>query len=292
MAFGHSAILALVLSGAGMINGCSAESQLPVDTLVASERAFAALSIAKDTRTAFLTFLDDSAVIFRPHPVNGKEWISRQPSRPSVLAWEPLFAECSAGGDLGFTSGPWRFSTSSQAKEPVAFGNFVSVWGRKPRTGWKVLLDVGTSNPKPDSDAAQLRLGPLSLSKQGADRQRGRESFMDAERQFGRAASDSGLAQAYRALAADDCRFYREGHFPAVGFSEARAILGEITRAPLFTPLAMHESATGDLAYVYGRYEVPGTVPGESGYYLRIWKILPAGSAALVLDLLSPLPGQ
>jgi ketosteroid isomerase-like protein len=283
-------VLVLAFSGAVTFCGCPRES--PVDTLVISERAFAALSLAQNTRTAFLTFLDDSAVIFRPHPVNGKEWISRQPTRPSVLSWKPAFAECSAGGDLGFTSGPWKFSTSAQAKEPVAFGYFVSVWGRKLHTGWKVLLDMGTSNPRPASDTTLLHLGPLSQSGERGRRPRGSASFMDVERGFGRAAGASGLVEAYRVFASDGCRFYREGHLPAVGFREARAILGETERAPEFTPLAMHQSAAGDLAYVYGHYEVPGTVPAESGYYLHIWEISPTGSAALVLDLLSPLPGQ
>jgi len=135
-----------------MISGCSTENQSSVDTLVASERAFAALSLAQNSRTAFLTFLDDSAVIFRPHPVNGKEFINRQQPRTSVLAWEPIFAECSAGGDLGYTTGPWRFSTASQPEKPVAFGHFVTLWGNTGGGAWRVMLDIGTSNPEPGPD--------------------------------------------------------------------------------------------------------------------------------------------
>ena len=150
-------------------SGCSTGSQVPVSSLVESERAFAALSLARDTRTAFLTFLDDSSVIFRPHPVNGKEWIGKQPTRTSVLSWEPVFADCSESGDMGFTTGPWKFSRSSSEDEPVAFGYFVSVWGRREGGGWRVLLDIGTSNPKPGREVERLHFGPLSRTVKNLD---------------------------------------------------------------------------------------------------------------------------
>ncbi|PYM05340.1 MAG: hypothetical protein DMD82_11400, partial [Candidatus Rokuibacteriota bacterium] len=50
----------------------------PLDSLVASERAFAAMSVQKGMRDAFLEFLADDAIIFRPLPVIGKPiWQAR-----------------------------------------------------------------------------------------------------------------------------------------------------------------------------------------------------------------------
>jgi hypothetical protein len=278
---------AVLLFAALICSGCSAGSQLPVDSLVASERAFAALSVAQGTRTAFLEFLDDSSVIFRPHPVNGKEWFRGQKPRTSVLNWGPSFADCSSGGEMGYTTGPWRFYKTSLAEEPVAFGYFVSVWGRKPGGPWKVLFDVGTSTPRTDS--AAVRLGPLSQAK-GAAPARGGDFFESAERSFIRAVGESDLTSAYRSVAGPGCRFYRDDQFPALGLEKASPILGDARRVPRFTPLRLRASSAGDLAYVYGRYEIgPGEVPEEAGYYLRIWQGS-TGSAALVLDYMSPLP--
>jgi ketosteroid isomerase-like protein len=274
---------------AGGIAGCSPSRQIPLDTLVASERAFAALSVARGTQTAFLTFLDDSAVIFRPHPVNGKEWFRGQAPRSTVLDWEPSFAECSSSGDLGYTTGPWRVYRSAKTEEPVAFGYFISVWGRRPGEGWKVLLDAGTSNPRPGSDSVTLRRGQLS-QESAAEAGQERDLFENAERSFIRALGASDLAKAYSGVASPVCRFYRDGHFPALGLDEALRIIGDVRPIPAFTPLLVRASAAGDLAYVYGRYEAGGGgAPGEAGYYLRIWQRT-GGSAALLLDLMSPLP--
>ncbi len=273
---------------------CGCATVQPIDSLVETERAFAALSLAKDTRTAFLSFLDDSAVIFRPHPVNGKEFVGRQPARPSLLAWKPVFADCSEGGDLGFTTGPWTFSSSRSDAEPVAFGYFVTVWGRRPDGSWKALLDIGTSNPKPSGEGEPMHLGPLSQIARGRPESRPSENiFLQAERGLGSAVERSGVAEAYRLFAAEDCRFYREGHLPAVGYREAYPLPGDASVGPVYTLLALHESVTADLAYAYGRYEFPPEKkPDGSGYYLHIWSRSRTGSPALVLDLLSPLPRQ
>ncbi len=266
--------------------GCATGRQ--VDTLVESERAFAACALDRGTRAAFLSFLDDSGVVFRPHPVNGKEWFDKQPSQSTVLAWEPEFADCSAGGDLGYTTGPWRLLAHSHG-EPVASGYFVSVWRRHPGREWKVVLDVGTSTPQPSPGVESVRRGPLSGTI-GGDRRAPTPGFPEAEEQFRKAAERSGILDAYRVVAAAECRFYRTGHVPAVGLQEARAVMTRHPGNPVFTLLSIHESRTSDLAYAYGRYEFPpGTDSGESGYYLHVWQNTQDG-VRLVLDLLSPLP--
>ncbi len=269
-------------------SGCAGGRQ--VDTLLDSERAFAALSLDRGTRAAFLSFLDDSAVIFRPHPVNGKEWFGKQPSRPTVLAWEPEFADCSAGGDLGYTTGPWRLYATSHG-EPVASGYFVSVWRRRPGGEWKVMLDVGTSTPLSLRGVKSVRTGSLSRTS-GGSLAESRDNFLETEEELRKGVESAGLLEAYRHGAAPECRFYREGHVPAVGFEEARPVIAKGSGIARLTLLGIQKSRLSDLAYAYGRYEFfRGTEPGESGYYLHIWQSTQEG-IRLVLDLLSPLPPQ
>lgn len=42
-------------------------------TLAENERAFARMAAEKGKRTAFLAFVADDAILFRPTPVNGKK---------------------------------------------------------------------------------------------------------------------------------------------------------------------------------------------------------------------------
>jgi hypothetical protein len=65
------------------------------------------------------------AVVFRPMAVNGKQWYQQRPPSPGRLSWEPIYADISAAGDMGYTTGPWEFRKNSTDAEAVAFGG---VW--------------------------------------------------------------------------------------------------------------------------------------------------------------------
>src|SRR5512134_2869671 len=97
-------------------------------SLVAAEWAFADSSPQLGTRGAFLAHLADDAILFRPRPVRGKEWLTAQPARPGLLTWYPMLAAISRAGDLGYTSGPWEFRPNGPADAPVAYGFFTSLW--------------------------------------------------------------------------------------------------------------------------------------------------------------------
>src|SRR5262245_52482272 len=87
-----------------------------VASLIDAERAFARASAEKGTRAAFLVYLADDAVLFRPEPVKGKSWYRAQAASTSSLVWEPEFADVSASNDLGYTAGPWAFRADSTAQ--------------------------------------------------------------------------------------------------------------------------------------------------------------------------------
>ena len=80
-----------------------------LQSLIDAERSFAATSVERGMKTAFLGSLRDDAILVRPGPVNGKQVWKKRPESRAQLAWAPSFAEVSGFGDLGFTSGPWEF---------------------------------------------------------------------------------------------------------------------------------------------------------------------------------------
>src|SRR3989442_11248041 len=95
--------------------------------IVEAERAFARAAATKGTRDAFLEFLADDGVIFQPGPVNGKEfWQARAP-RKGLLSWEPIFADVSLAGDMGYTTRPYEFRPKGANDKPITFGQDFTV---------------------------------------------------------------------------------------------------------------------------------------------------------------------
>src|SRR4051794_32833163 len=116
--------------------------------LVEMEHAFAKAAAAKGTRDAFIEFLADDGIIFQPGPVNGKKfWTERQP-RKGLLSWEPVFADVSRAGDLGYTTGPWEFRPNGPDDQPAAFGQYFTIWKKQSGGDWKAVLDRGVSTEK------------------------------------------------------------------------------------------------------------------------------------------------
>src|SRR5262245_6264543 len=63
------------------------------ESLASAERAFAKTSLDKGMRTAFLTYLSEEGIIFRPHPINGRKWWEGRPEVEGSLAWQPVYVE-------------------------------------------------------------------------------------------------------------------------------------------------------------------------------------------------------
>src|SRR5438552_11925803 len=92
--------------------------------IVEAERAFARAAATKGTRDAFLEFLADDGIIFQPGPVNGKQfWQARTP-RKGLLSWEPIFADVSLAGDMGYTTVPSEFRPIVAGVKPAGCGQY------------------------------------------------------------------------------------------------------------------------------------------------------------------------
>lgn len=129
----------------------------PIESLIAAERAFSAMSAAQGIRPAFLAYFADDAVAFSPGPLNGKERWQRRKDVPGVLEWAPEFVELSGAGDLGFSMGPSEYRASADAKD-AGYGHYVTVWRRDARGDWKVALDCGTSHPRPERGPREIEV--------------------------------------------------------------------------------------------------------------------------------------
>lgn len=152
---------ALVLALAATLAWPTLATAGDYEDLVAAEKAFAADSAARGTRDAFLAALADDGVVFEPGPVAGKPaWLAR-PAAGAKLEWAPEMAEVASGGDLGYTSGPWRL-TPAGADAPRAFGHYLSVWRKGADGQWKLLVDHGVGHGEVPFPAQVQRRGGIS----------------------------------------------------------------------------------------------------------------------------------
>ena len=262
-----------------------------LDGLVAAERAFATRSEAQGMREAFLAYLGEDAVLFRPRPVPGLAWMRERPAPKGTLLWRPDFAELSDAGDLGVTSGPWEYRPPADAKQPSEHGHFVTVWRHRPGEGWKVAVDIGISHP-PDPAAEEGVTSPSPRSAASVRKDAVHSSIdvslLAAEEELEKAAAAKGFAEALLDRAAYDLRLYREGSVPAATRAAARAALASDASPPTFKVEGSGFSRSGDLGYVYGaRFAQAGK---EDATFLRIWRRGPGKVWRVSLDLVVPVP--
>lgn len=266
-----------------------------LQSVVRTERAFARAASERGTRAAFLAFIADDGLLFRPGPVNGREFLSAQPERDGLLAWEPTFADVSRAGDLGLTTGPWEFRAKKDDERAAAHGQFMTVWGKQRDGAWKFLLDVGVSHPAPAAASPSLSYASdfrqnTARDKLDLDPSEFERALLKLEREFSRAAA-SDAAAAFEVYADPEARLLREGHFPAATRDSRRKLLPPREQALTWEPAAARAARSGDLGYTYGTYELKSSgAVTERGHYARVWKRNREGRWRFVIDVLNPLP--
>lgn len=246
----------LILLSTVFLVGASVQQKEGVSSLVQSELAFARFASEKGIKDAFLVFLAEDSVLFRPRTVSGKKWMAEQPPTPGLLSWEPSYAEISGAGDLGFTTGPFTY-VSSPKDAPESFGQFFSVWKKQPDQTWKVVLDAGINHEKQDSKVSVTsRTGKakiVSAELQASQKQR----LIKTDDEF----SKSGSSR----LFAKDVIVLRNNQFPMRGLEYAKPLS---TEPCTFVREKLEIAASADLAYTYGTFQCPTL----AGVYVRIWR--------------------
>ncbi len=262
--------------------GAPPAKALPPDlaSLVEAERSFARASLDTGVRAAFLRYLADDAIVFRPQPVPAKKWYARQPASSAILVWEPEYVDVSASNDLGFTVGPYVLRADSTAAP--SFGHFASVWRRGADREWKVVVDVGASHERverPQFVATPSR----DAAAEAVTQQEALAAIQQEERDFIEAAT-RGIEDAFDMWGSDDVRVMRAGALPTVGKEKARALLMTQPGTRRMTTTAAEASKGGDLGFTYGRCDVTHNDQVTTSYYVRVWKRMPDGAWKFVLD--------
>ena len=260
--------------------------------LVQAEQDFAKAVATNGIRSGFLEFLAPDGIVFQPGPVNGKQFWTARPARKGLLSWEPVFADVSQAGDLGYTTGPWEFRPNGPNDKPVAFGQYFTIWKRQSDGSWKAALDrgVGSEQPFAGNELEFPREENEGKRDTKFDIASGRAELMKLETETSRASETKGLITALGAFIANDARVLRENVAPAVGRKAALALLSEKRGKLSWKPAAVDISQSGDLGYAYGAFDfIDENGKTEHGSYVRVWK-KQKGKWKIMIDVASPDP--
>lgn len=320
-------ILLAAVGGGPLDDSVSAGPEAPMDSTVASladaERAFSTMSVERGMTKAFVAYLRDDAVLFRPGPINGKQLWLKRGDIPATLIWEPSYGEVAASGDFGLSLGPSEFRPqASESKDEVGHGHFVSIWCREEQGPWRVAVDIGISHPAPPTGGlghVTFTAGPRhtlpSASKRSGgfgvglgvgssgfgfgigtgsggtirDEEHRRtahaiHTMMSAERSLGFAWRTKGGAQAYQKHASGDLRHFRNGAQPTLGIDAA-------VEATAQRPRGQGVASSWDLGYSYGLVltRAKGASP-DTASYMHVWRKDPSGDWKLALDIENEFP--
>jgi len=247
--------------------------------MAAAEREFAAAGARDGVQKSFLAHFAEAAIVLRPFPVSGLKWYREHADPPGgKLIWGPQYLAVSGAGDLGLSSGPWRYEGEHEGKTAQAHGHFLSIWQRDAHGHWQVLLDHGIGHPAPAIAVEQTQAEPILLP---AAKPLARASA--EARKVGLAAADDDLRArlrtdpktAYAEVASAQTLWLRDGALPLHGAEPpAAASCGCGPRDLLGI------AASGDLGYTVGGAE---NARGR-GADVRVWRFA-SGHWSLLADV-------
>jgi len=112
--------------------------------LIAIDNAFSTLSKKRGMNHAFLAFVAEGGVLLSPNkmPIVGKEKINllfQNDDSETEFSWEPLYADVSKSGELGYTYGTYQIINAESSKK----GTYVSIWKKDSNGKWKFIFDSG-----------------------------------------------------------------------------------------------------------------------------------------------------
>jgi ketosteroid isomerase-like protein len=262
-----------------------------LQTMIETERAFAARALVVGWKQAFLDYFADDAVGFDAGEVGAaREQIAASPDPPRELRviWEPRYGDVAANGELGFLTGPVRRINPTRNNGRPVHSVYASVWKRDRDGTFKVVMDVGVPTPGPVTfpDGVSRVAIPNRFTGDYDER----TPPLAAADQVLNSALRSSPARAYHDRLAPGARLYRPNQMPLTG---ERAIAN---RAGSQRPLAAADNRyaeaarSGDIGYTWGTYATrpAGKADGERGFYVRVWMRERSGQWKVALDITQP----
>jgi len=129
------------------------------EVLLDVDRAFSRLSVERGQAAAFLHYMAEDGLVLpgTGHPIDKtkyREAVRRtagagETDETTGLKWEPLFADVSCSGDIGYTYGRYeRTVTGPAGNRKTSSGYYVTIWKKQADGSWKFVFDTGNQLPE------------------------------------------------------------------------------------------------------------------------------------------------
>ncbi len=232
-----------------------------------TQRAFEAAVAERGVKPAFMEFLADDAIIFRPEAVNGREFLqAAEPSQQAALRRKVNYADVSVNGMLAYTIGEWSLTPKSRPND-IKVGEYATVWS-KVNGKYKAILDIEISHDVIERASYKRKIPEPRESQKNKHGWSATDSTMNFLRT---SMSKAGLGGAYDTFAAEDVILLRDGLPPIVGRGKAEEEMERYIAVDFPKKVAQFE--TGDMAYTWNACSYADSNEGmEKGNCLHIWK--------------------
>jgi ketosteroid isomerase-like protein len=270
--------------------GINISAATDLEKLVATEMAFAKKAADTNTRQAFLDFMTADAVMFVPTAGSAKDYWEKRAVTPALLAWHPIWADISADGQMGWTTGPWEFRAKGKDDKPTAFGQFATVWLKQADGNFKFAVDLGIGFE--NSGFAETAMKYPADAGKGKKNVSDKSHFETTEKLF----YSRGWAKAYEPFLAEDCIVLIDGKSP---FRGKQNVLAEFLAADLkfdikdtTTVEVLARRVYSNFSYIYGEYTLTKADKSvQKQNYLQIWKFRD-GKWQMVLEVFNDIPSK
>lgn len=264
----------------------------PLSQLVEAERDFAKASATKGRNAAFLDHLADECLVFnKAWLTKGRQYFRDQQPGPVILKWEPEFADISASGDFGVTTGPWEVQEYRPGTQPLMKGYFLTVWQKQADGAWKVILDNGAimNVPEKNEHAVSFPEGADKLAKafKAVDAKAVSAELKKTDSRFLEAWKKEPVPDTYLSFLAPDCRMMRPETLPAITVESVDKMLAEEDRLATWICAGSGAAPSGDLGFTYGLFTRQSEEKYAEGSYVRIWKKQTDGTFKILIEMVS-----
>jgi ketosteroid isomerase-like protein len=264
----------------------TAQHAQAVESIANAERAFAQISVDKNTRAAFLETFTDSTIAFNGgKPSFGRPGWEKQDPDNNYLFWWPVYADVAASGDFGYTTGPAVFGPDRSTREAKAGFYYASVWKKNSSGQWKVLADLGSSAYKLEENLTTLGTTGKPSGKEKKSNTPW-STIVDMDVKYDLLINDK-KASYDASYFSGEGRIHRRGTGPVISkasieqFSEKQKFYSEFVGGQM--------ASSKDMAFTYGTVKVTLIRDGKEvvvpACYMRVWKN-EDGTWKIVLDVI------
>jgi len=255
-----------------LFTGTLLAQKTEVKNVIDAEQAFDKAVAKKGMKEGFLSVLDDDAIVFKPKPVNAKDFYTNIDKQPGTLSWEPKFARISANGDLAFTAGPYVYQNGPNDTDKV-FGHYVSIWHKSVDNKLKLVIDLGIQHPEPEQpELVDFKEPDLTkVVPPSKDPFAGNKLVLYTDKAVNSSLNVSTLAT-YKEFLSPEGRFYFPGFEPMTGRDKILQFINNEAISVIAETTSAGHADSNDLAYTYGKATIKkGNITSDYNY-VRIWE--------------------